>query len=120
MSYSASNEAALSQRILQGRLDLAPNIFVCVSDPSDIRLNCKRSVQLSANLIADDNAELAGDQLGAQVIWVAANAQVHPAFFHYAGHQRPDVGDETVVADHEFVKLAARRDILVLETLGLA
>src|SRR5215475_1251345 len=39
---------------------------------------------------------------------------------HSDAHQRPNVGDKSIVAHHEFIQLAARRNVLVLEAVCLA
>ena len=48
--------------------------------------------------------------------YVALEAEIPSA----GDYKRTYIGDKPVVSDHEFVKLAAGRNILVLKTLGFA
>jgi hypothetical protein len=51
---------------------------------------------------------------------VAADAEGQAALRQDGFHHRADVGDEAVVAGHEFVKLAAGADVLVFKAVGFA
>ena len=40
--------------------------------------------------------------------------------FEASLHQRPQIGDKSVVPGHQFEQLASSRSVLILETMGLA
>ncbi len=98
-------------------LDLRPDRLVRVSDPGDVRVHVERRGETTSALIGDDDSELARDELGREVIGVGADAKGDPPRRGERGKDRPQVGDEAIVAGRELVELPAARDVLVLEAL---
>ena len=70
-----------------------------------------------ALLVSHQNAQLARDQFRAEIVWVAAE---RGAARTATLEERSEIGDEAIVARHQLVKLAATRDVLILEQLRLA
>ena len=87
------------------------------ADPAHVRCHVERRGERRALLVGDEHAELARDQLGAEIVRMAAErgpAGAAPL------EERPQVGDEAIVPRHQLVQLPAARDVLVLERLRLA
>src|SRR5918912_4616540 len=107
------------ERRAQQRLDLCLYPRVRVADPGHVRLDRQRRAQLPAFNVRDDDARLARDQLRAEVVRVAADAERAPALPQQLLHQRPQVGREAVVPRHQLVELPAARRVLVFKTVSL-
>src|SRR5690606_18545013 len=101
----------------QVRLDMLAERLVRVSHPAHVRRHVEGGVKRPPALVGYGDAELPRDQLCAQIIWMAAEcgaARTTPL------DEWAQVGDEPIVTRHEFVELAAGRDVLILERLRLA
>src|SRR5436190_142113 len=107
---NALQQATTPQRRLQHRLDRAAQRLIRVPDPRHVGGYVERCVESPARGVGDADAGLTGDELGAQIIGVAAQP-CRP-------DQRTQIGDEPVVTRHQLIKLAAGRRILVLEAHG--
>ena len=69
-------------------------------------------------LIGHHHAQLAGDELGAEIVWMTAERRTvgSPAPLE----QRAQIGNEAIVARHQLVELPAARDVLIFEQLRLS
>src|SRR6185295_18605994 len=90
---------------------------VRIADPAYIRGHVEWRAERHALLVGHQNAELTRNQLRAEIVRVAAERG--PAATT-TFEERSQISDETIVARHQLVELAAARDVLVLEQLCLA
>ena len=67
--------------------------------------------------VGDGHAELARDELGAEVVRMAAQ---RGASRPVPLEERPKIGDEAIMTRHELVELPASGDVLIFEQLRLA
>src|SRR4051794_13403231 len=63
------------QQAMEHRLDLTPQILVCVADPGNVGTDVERRGERAAVRPGDDHACLAGYQLARQVVRMAAEAE---------------------------------------------
>ena len=70
-----SQRPPLAQRLLQKRFDLCLNVQIRIADPRDVGINSKGGGKWLACGVGDDDAEFAGDEFGADVVGVAADAE---------------------------------------------
>jgi len=82
-------QATTPQRRLQHRIDRAAQRLIRVPDPRHVGGYVERCVESPAGGVRDDDAGLTGDQLGAQIIGVAAQP-CRP-------DQRTQIGDEPAI-----------------------
>ncbi len=68
-------------------------------------------------LVPDEHPGLACDELGAQVVRMAAEAEGEAALLQHRLDERSQIGQPAIVPHHEFVELPPGRDVLVLEGL---
>src|SRR2546423_2560910 len=120
-SSSLFEKSARVERRTQKRLDLAAYVFVRVARPRALARDAGRGAERPARRrVCHDDARLARDQLGAEVVGVTADAEREAARRQHAPHERAQVCDEAVVPGHQLVELTARREVLILETVRLA
>src|SRR6266542_4501520 len=115
-----AEEPTRRERVTQCRLDLRANLRISVTHPGDVRVDIQRRVQRLAMLVGHEDPKLAGDQLRAEIVWMAADAEREPPAREQRLHQRTQVGDEPIVSGDQLVQLSAGRDVLILEAVRLA
>ena len=85
-----------------------------------IGLEVEGSADRGARRVDHDDSRLARDQLGGQVVGMAADAEAQSARAQNRFDQRPEIRVEPVMAGDQLVELATRADVLILEAVGLA
>ena len=93
---------------------------VRVPHPRDVGVDAQWRIERLPVRVGDDHAALLRDQRRADVIRVTASAARQPAAREHRTQQRPQIGDEAVVAGRQLVELPTGRGVLILEALRLA
>src|SRR3712207_8513676 len=88
--------------------DLVADRRVRVADPGDLSGKIQRCREPPSALVGEHHAGLARDQLGAQVVWVAAQAEFRATSPEQGLHEWTQVGYPAVVAHRELIQLPAR------------
>src|SRR5580658_4863985 len=90
-------------------------MLVGVADPRDVGVEVERSIETPVRFVGDDHAGFARDQLRTEIVRMAAQAGLKAAFEEDRREERTQIGEKSIVADHEFVELATGRQVLVFE-----
>src|SRR5712692_8767748 len=112
-------QAAMRERALQERLDLPLNMTIRVACPRDVGFHIKRRSQSFSPGVRYDDAHFARNEFRAQIIRMATYAKREPSPIQQGFHQRPQIGNETIVPRHQLIELAATRKILIFEAMRL-
>src|SRR5688572_17550676 len=96
--------SAFPQSVLQQHLHLLSNRCVRVTHPRDVGGHIQRGIQRTAGRVGDDDSELFCDERRAQVIRMTTQVSVSGLLCQQGLEQRPEIGYETVVTSHEFIK----------------
>src|SRR5262245_8376631 len=99
----SSDQSAPGQRALELRLDARPQRLVRIANPRHVGRDIERRGQWSAALVRHRHTELAGDELRAEIVRMAAEGSGSVSL----AEQRSQIGDEPIVPGHQLVELAA-------------
>ena len=91
-----------------------------IADPGDFGVDVHRRVNRFAIRVSNDHAALFGDERGADVVRMAGKCWRKAACGEHWPHQRPEIGNEAVVAGNQLIELTAGRRVLVLEAVRLS
>ena len=74
-----------------------------IANPANIGINGEGGGDGLAVGVSDDDTEFAGNEFGAEIVRVAADAKVEAAPIEQGFHEGADVSHKAIVSRHEFV-----------------
>src|SRR5574338_1506962 len=114
-----ANQTTFAQRVAQQRFDLMTNRIIRISSPGKIGIEMERSTETLTALVSHDYSGFTRDQFRTDIVRMTADPKRETAPFHQRLSQRSQISHKPIMAHHQLVKLAARRQVLIFKTRRL-
>src|SRR5262249_4279095 len=113
-------QPASPKSLSQQRFDLTSDVLVCIAHPCYVGFEIQWCPKRLTQRVGYNHAHFSGDQLGTQVVWMAAYSMSEASLIEDRLHERSQVCSETIVTGNQFVELSAARQVLIFEAVSLA